>query len=141
MAVTLNLEADKRVPFVDEDGATFVFIGENFAGGTYAMHIRAHPGDTGTAMVSLAGATAGTQGISVTYDPDYVYVDETGAEQTGPASLVLIQIDEATLEALSLGTPTDKPVILYYDLHITPSGAVKRVVAEGKFVINPGVTI
>lgn len=141
MAVTVNLEADKRVPFVDEDGATFVFVGENFAGGTYAMHIRNNPGDTGTPLISLAGATAGTQGISVTYDPAYVYVDETGTEQEGAASLVLIQIDEATIGPLSLGTPSDKPVTLYYDLHVTPSGGVKRVVAEGQFVINPGVTI
>jgi len=141
MAAIINLEADKRVPFVDEDGATIVFIGENFAGGVYAMHVRNNPGDTGTPILSLAGATAGTQGISVTYDPDYVYVDETGTEQTGPASLVLIQIDEATIEALSLGTPTDEPVTLHYDLHITPSGAPKRVVAAGKFIIKPGVTI
>jgi len=141
MAVTIDLEADKRVPFIDEDGATIVFIGEDYSGGAYAMHVRNNPGDTDTPILSLAGATAGTQGISVTYDPAYVYVDETGTEQTGPASLVLIQVDEATLEALSLGTPTDEPVVLYYDLHITPSGAPKRIVSQGKFIINPGVTI
>lgn len=141
MAPEIPLTAYKRVPFLDEDGATFVFVGEDFSGGTYAMHIRNNPGDTGTAIVSLAGATAGTQGISVTYDLDYVYVDEKGVEQTGPASLVLVQIDEDTLEGLSLGTPTDKPVTLYYDLHVTPSGGIKRVVAQGKFIIDPGVTI
>ncbi len=141
MSVTIDLSADKRVPFIDEDGATIVFVGENFAGGSYAMHIRNHPGDTGTPIVSLAGATAGTQGISVTYDTDYIYVDENGDDQTGPASLVLIQIDEATIEGLSLGTPTDEPVILHYDLHVTPSGAAKRVVSRGKFIIDPGVTI
>lgn len=141
MSVTIDLTAYKRVPFIDEDGATIVFVGENFAGGTYAMHIRNNPGDTGDPVLSLAGATAGTQGISVTYDATYDYVDETGADQSGPASLVLIQIDEATLEGLSLGTPTDKPVTLHYDLHITPSGAPKRVVSQGKFIINPGVTI
>lgn len=141
MAPRIDLTAYKRVPFIDEDGATIVFVGENFAGGAYAMHIRNNPGDNGTPILSLAGAAAGTEGISVTYDTEYVYVDENGAEQEGPASLVLIQIDEATLEGLSLGTPSDKPVSLYYDLHITPSGASKRVVAEGKFIINPGVTI
>ena len=141
MSVTIDLNADKRVPFIDEDGATIVFVGENFAGGTYAMHIRANPGDIGTPVLSLAGASAGTQGISVTYDLEYIYVDEKGVEQEGPASLVLIQIDETTLEGLSLGTPTDKPVTLHYDLHITPSGAPKRVVAQGRFIINPGVTI
>lgn len=141
MAPTIDLTAYKRVPFIDEDGATIVFAGENFVGGTYLMHIRANPGDTGTPILSLSGASAGTQGISVTYDAEYLYVDENGAEQTGPASLVLIQINETTLEGLSLGTPTDKPVTLYYDLHITPSGAPKRVASQGKFIIKPGVTI
>lgn len=141
MAPDIPLTAYKRVPFLDEDGVTIAFPGENFAGGAYAMHIRGNPGDTGVAILSLAGAAPGSQGISVTYDTDYVYVDETGTEQEGPASLVLIQIDEATLEGLSLGTPTDKAVTLYYDLHVTPSGSFKRVVAQGKFIIYPGVTI
>lgn len=141
MAPRIDLTAYKRVPFLDEDGATIAFVGEDFSGGTFLMHVRNSPGDTGDPILSLAGATAGTQGISVIYDPDYIYVDERGVEQTGPASLVLIQIDEATIEALSLGTPTDEPVILHYDLHVTPSGAPKRVVAEGKFIIKPGVTI
>lgn len=141
MSVTIDLTAYKRVPFIDEDGATIVFVGENFAGGAYAMHLRGNPGDTGAPILSLAGAAAGTQGISVTYDAEYIYEDEKGVEQEGPASLVLIQINETTLEGLSLGTPTDKPVALYYDLHVTPSGAPKRVVSQGKFIINPGVTI
>lgn len=141
MSVTIDLKADKRVPFIDEDGATIVFTAENWTDAAFAMHIRANPGDSGTPVVSLAGATAGTQGISVTYDADYSYIDDSGETFTLPASLVLIQIDEATLEALSLGTPSDKPVTLYYDLHVTPSGGAKRVVSHGKFIIKPGVTI
>lgn len=141
MAPVVPLVAYKRVPFLDEDGATIVFVGEDFSGGTYLMHVRNNPGDVGDPILSLAGATAGTQGISVTYDTDYLYVDERGVEQTGPASLVLIQIDEATIEALSLGTPTDQPVNLHYDLHVTPLGGVKRVASQGQFIILPGVTI
>lgn len=141
MAANITLEADKRVPFVEADGATIVFVGEDWTGAAFAMHIRNNPGDTGTPVVSLAGATAGTQGLSVAYDAAYIYVDETGEEITAPASLLLIQIDEATLEALSLGTPANEALTLHYDIHVTPSGGVKRVVAEGKFIINPGVTI
>lgn len=141
MTVIIDLTADKRVPFLDEDGATFVFVGENFAGSVCAMHVRNNPGDTGTPILSLTDATAGTQGISVSYDPDYFYVDEKGVEQSAPASLVLIQIDEATIETLPLGTPNDKPLDLHYDLHVTPTGAPKRVVAAGRFIIKPGVTI
>lgn len=142
MAVTLNLEAYKRVPFVDDDGATWVFFGEEWDDATFAMHIRNNPGDTGTPLVSLANASAGSQGISATYEASYVYVDpETDEEVTGPATLVLVQIDEATLESLALGTPYDKPVSLHYDLHVTPSGGSKRIPIEGAFILKPGVTI
>lgn len=141
MSAIAPLVAYKRVPFVDEDGATWVFVGENFVGGTFLMHIRNNPGDTGTPILTLSGAAPGSQGISVSYDPAYVYVDETGEEVTAPASKVLLRIDEATLEGLTLPTPTDEPANYYYDLHVTPTGGVKRVAAEGAFTIKPGVTI
>lgn len=142
MSAIVNLAADKRVPFVDEDGATWVFVGEDWDDAAFAMHVRALPGDTGTPLISLSNASAGSQGISATYDGAYVFVDpETGEETTLPATLVLCQIDEATLEAISLGTPYDKPAVFYYDLHVTPSGGIKRVAASGAFTINPGVTI
>lgn len=141
MAALVNLSADKRVPFVDDDGATWVFVGFNWSAATFLMHIRNLPGDTGTPLVALANAAAGIQGIRATYDAAYVYVDEEGATITGPATKVLVQIDEATLEALTLGTPYEKAVKLQYDLHVTPSGLAKRIAAYGEFHIKPGVTI
>lgn len=141
-APIIDLEADKRVPFVDPDGATWVFIAEDWADATFAMDIRHNPGDTGDPVISLGTETAGTEGISATVDPAYVFVDpETGEEVTASATLVLCQIDEATLEALDLPTPADKSAVYYYDLHVTPSGGVKRVAVSGKFIVNPGVTI
>jgi len=136
MAAELDIPAFKRVPFDDD----VVVIGENLTGATFLMHIRAHRGDTGTALVSLGNASPPTQGVSVTYDAAYQYQD--GNELiSAPASKIRICIDEATLEALSLGTPYDEPVELFYDLHTTPSGGTKRVQFGGKFIIKPGVTI
>lgn len=136
MAAYLDIEAFKRVPF-DDDVA---IIGENLTGAAFSMQIRAHPGDTGTALVSLSNAAPPTQGISVTYNAAYQYQD--GVETiTAPASLIRICIAEATLEALALGTPYDEPVDLFYDLHVTPAGGTKRVQFGGKFILNPGVTI
>lgn len=134
MAAELNIVAFKRVPFVDD----VVILGPDYTGAAFAMHIRSRNGDTGTPLISLSNASAGTQGISVTYDASYIY-NEAGDE--APASLILIQIDEATLEALSLNNPTEKPVDLVYDLHVTPSGGVKRVELYGQFTIYPGATI
>lgn len=141
MAVNLPLLAYKRVPFVEPDGATIVIIGPNWSGATFKMELRQDPGDTGAALVSLGNNGAGSQGISASYVASYAYVDANGAAATAPATKMLIQIDEATLEALSLGTPTDEPVVLHYDLHITPSGSPKRVFCAGTFTIKPGVTI
>lgn len=136
MAAHLDIPAFKRVPFNDD----VAIIGENLTGATFVMHIRAHPGDTGTALVSLANATPPTQGVSVTYNAAYQYQD--GAELiTAPASLIRICIDEATLEGLALGTPYDEPVELFYDLHTTPLGGTKRVQFGGNFILKPGVTI
>lgn len=136
MTARLDIPAYKRVPFDDD----VPIIGENLTGATFAMHIRSHPGDTGTPLVSLANAAAPSQGVSVTYNAAYQYQD--GAELiTAPASLIRICIDEVTLEALSLGTPYDEPVDLHYDLHTTPSGGAKRVQFGGNFILKPGVTI
>lgn len=136
MAAELDIAAFKRVPF-DDDVA---IIGENLTGATFAMHIRAHPGDTGTALVSLANASPPSQGLSVTYNAAYQYMDGPDLI-TAPASLIRICIDESVLEGLSLGTPYDEPVELFYDLHTTPSGGTKRVQFGGEFILKPGVTI
>jgi hypothetical protein len=141
MAVNLPLLAYKRVPFLEPDGATIVIIGPNWSGATFKMELRNNPGDTGTALLTLNNAAAGSQGISATYASSYSYVDAQGQPATAPATKVLIQIDEATIEALLLGTPPDKPLELVYDLHIAPSGEPKRVYCEGAFTIKPGVTI
>jgi len=134
MAAELNIAAFKRVPFVDD----VAILGPDYTGAAFAMHIRNRNGDTGTPLVALATATAGAQGVSVAYDATYIY-NEAGDE--APASIITIQINEATLEALSLNNPTQKPVALEYDLHVTPSGGVKRVELFGQFTINPGATI
>ncbi|MFN3474095.1 MAG: hypothetical protein ACK4ZW_08625 [Blastomonas sp.] len=140
MAATLNLTAFKRVPFVESDGATIVHIGPDWSDAAFKMDIRQAPGDTGTPIITLATATAGSQGISATYEAAYLF-QVNGTPTTAPATKILIQIDEATIEALDLGTPPDEPVELYYDLHATPSGGIKRVLCEGKFTIKPGATI
>ena len=142
MAANVPLSAFKRVPFVAEDGCTWAFVGYDWTGATFLMHVRNNPGDTSTPTITLTGASAGSEGISVTYDTDYSYIDPTsGQAVTAAASLVLVQINEATLEALSLGTPAKDPVELAYDLHVTPSGGVKRVAVYGTFNILPGVTV
>lgn len=136
MAANINLAAFKRTPFVSD----IAIVGPDYTGAAFAMHIRNRPGDTGSPLITLGAASAGSEGVSVAYDPAYLYVRD-GVEITELASIITIRINEATLEALSLNNPTANPVGLAYDLHITPSGEDKRVASFGTFAIYPGVTI
>lgn len=124
----------KRVPFLD----SLAIEGANLTTATFKMEIRNLPGDTGTALVTLNGASAGSEGISCTYDPSYAD-PETG--EPFAASIVLIQINEATMEALATGTPTNAAVELAYDIHVTPVSGPKFVLCYGKFTYSPGVTL
>lgn len=132
--VEINIAAEKRVPFDD----SIAEMGADYSGATPAMEIRAEPGDQGTALVSLGASSSGSEGIVVTYDSDYP--DPEGVLPDG-ATLVRIIINETTLEGLDYGGDPAEPVTLYYDIHLTPSGGKKFVFSQGKFIINPGVTL
>lgn len=130
----VNIPVEKRVPL----DITIPEMGANYTGATLAAEVRASPGDTGSAIITLANATPPTEGLSVTYDA--AYVDPNGELENG-ASLVRMLITEDTLEALTLSTPASDPLVLHYDIHLTPSGGTKFVFARGTFTVNPGVTI
>jgi hypothetical protein len=130
----VNIVAQKRVPFDD----TIPDFRGDYSGATPLMEIRPDPGGSGDPLVSLGASTAGSEGIAITYDADYAF-EYRGVTYTG-ASLVQIIIDEATLEGLSYGADPADPVVLYYDIHLTPSSATKFVMASGTFTIDPGVT-
>lgn len=136
-APTFNFAIDKRAPTPVE----IVIVGPDYSAADFLMEWRNLPGDTGTPVLSLDTQTAGTEGISAVYDATYDFVDSDGAEVTAPATIITVQVDEATTEALSLATPTKKGVVLSYDLHITPSGGTKFVALRGDVTIDPGTTI
>ncbi|UAB76947.1 hypothetical protein INR77_08810 [Erythrobacter sp. SCSIO 43205] len=131
---TINLSADKRVPF----DKTIAKMGVDYSGATMLCHIRNEPGDTGTPLVTLSNAAPPSEGLSVTYDASYP--DPEGVLVDG-ASKVRMIVSEATLEALDTASPTSNALVLYYDIHLTPSGGTKFVFCSGKFTINPGVTV
>jgi hypothetical protein len=136
MSARFNIPIDKRTPFIDD----FVFVGHNWTGAAFLMHWRNLAGDTGTPIVTLTNAAAGVQGISAVYNPAYSYV-LNNVTLIEPATIVTIQIDEATLEAIPLATPTDKDLILSYDLHVTPTGGLKERELFGNIILTPGTTI
>lgn len=131
---TLDLSAPRHAPFF----FTIDFEGYDFSSATFDMEVREYYDAPGSGLIVLDEQTAGTQGISCTV-----------AEVEGvDVSSVLIQIDEATLEALypfsvTSGSPNRTPgsdVTLYYDLAITGGGLPKTIWTRGKFVIQAGST-
>lgn len=133
--VTLNLNAPRWAPFVE---TPIAFEGYDYSAATFAWAARLYRDAPGSPLISLAGATAGSEGIScvVTVDAESV-----------PTSWLTFQIDEATLEAVlpftvTSGTPNRKAganLVLYHDLQITGGGHVKRRRAQGEITIEPGV--
>lgn len=130
-AAQLDIAAFKRVPFADN----VVIVGPDLSAAAFAMQIRQHWGDSGTALL--------TPTLSATYDPAYVYYDPRRKITVGPvpATIVTIAIAEADIEALPLAAEEEKPLDLVYDLHVTPVGGVKLVLIAGAFIIYPGSTI
>lgn len=138
MAQELDIEVrSKRVQWGGSTGeGDIVWLREDLSAGTWKMEIRALPGDTGTALATLNGASAGSEGISATWDAGYLHPD-TG-EAVG-ATTIRLQINEATMEGLATSTPGDDPVEAHYDVHLTLA-SVKRLFAFGRFTYHPGVT-
>lgn len=139
MAIELDIVArSKRVPWGGASGeADIVILGFDYSAATFKMEIRPEPGDSAAALLTLNNASAGSEGVSASYDAGYVH-PETGA--VVGATRIRPQINEATMEGLSTGSPVDEPVEAFYDLHLTPSGGVKMLYLFGRWSYHPGVT-
>jgi len=112
----------------------FVKIGADWSGAAFKFVVA----DTaGSAKITLNGAAAGSEGISASYDADYVH-PTTGA--VVGATTVRGQIDETTLEALT-GFPADitTPLSYIFDFLVTPSGEPQRLWAKGRVAIYKGI--
>lgn len=134
-----NFAVDKRVPWGGISGeADIVIMGLDWSAGAFAMEVRRDPGSTAAALISLGMASAGSQGISATYEVGYLHPD-TGA--VVGATIIRPHINETTLEGIAYGSDPGAPVELRYDIHATVTGRGKFVLMGGKFTILPGVTL
>lgn len=118
----------------DTSEGDIVIMGVDWSAAAFVMAFATGPGVA--AAFTLNNASAGSQGISKTYDAGYVD-PETGA--VVGATIIRPQIDEATLEAITPWTPAGDPKNYSYDLLVTPSGAGQRIVCFGVATIYPGV--
>ena len=146
ITIRCDLIAWRHVPFGGALGdQDIVVLGQDWHTATFAMQVRPTPGDTSTPLVSLTNASAGSEGISATYDSGYLYPDGgPDASLVGTvvgATIIRPQINKATLEAIPTAADPSQPQALAYDLHITRSGLPVAQFMQGAFTLNPGVTI
>lgn len=125
----------RHVPWGGATGdADIILFGPDYSGATFVMSLADKIG--GTTLKTIGNATAGTEGISATFEADFTH-PTTG--EKGSATIIRPQIDEASWEALTWGTDTAEPLVLAYDLLITPSGAPQRAICYGTFTLYAGI--
>lgn len=121
------LRAFRNAPFVQP----ITVANYNFSAATFAAQVRSYKDAPGAALITLGNASAGSQGISCTY--------------LAPTSTILMQIDEATIDALlpypGNGVRQGEDVVLYWDFIVTGGGLIKTRLLQGTFTIEPGVTV
>lgn len=145
----LDLEGGRWVPFVH----TLTMRGVDLTGATFAMQVRLTGDASGSALVDLATvATAAEEGVRLIYGGTDTIDNHIAAGRlsevpdgsAGGDSLALtqlgIRINETTMEGLPFPTERGDDATLAWDMHITPSGALKQVWLEGSFTVKAGVT-
>lgn len=124
----LPLNGDRWTPFV----RTFTFEGIDLTSAVMAAQIRLEPDTPGSPIVSLATVgTVNTQGLRLV---------SAGLISDVMTSIVYMQINETTMEAMPEGNEPGDDVELAWDMHITPSGGVKEKYLYGPFKVRAGVT-
>jgi hypothetical protein len=151
---SLDLAGDRWVPFIQ----SLSFVGADWTGAAFAMHVRATRDVTGTPLVNLTTVTsASAEGVRLIYGGSDTIANHIAAgrleevpagfeaSDTVALSQVGIRVNETTMEGLlfpgsgAVGERGDDSKF-YYDLHVTPSGGNKDVYARGTFTARAGAT-
>ena len=143
-----DIRADRWVACLRQ----FNFVGVDFTGATFAAELRLTPNATGAALVTLANASAGAEGlrlIAATTATVAAHIAAGRLAEVPPgytlASVVVVsevgmRINETTMEGLPFGPERDSDSPLAWDLLVTPSGGIKDKYLGGDFIVLAGVT-
>lgn len=127
MPGTVNLQADRYTPYEEN----FIFAGIDLTDSVMKAQVRDRR-DGGAIRATLNTVTMeNTEGLRL------VSAGEIDGIMT---SAVAMFIDEATMEAMPSGLEIGDDIDLYWDLHITPDGGVKRNYLRGLFTVLAGAT-
>jgi hypothetical protein len=110
-------------------------LGVNWSGAAFKLTAAASEGSA--ALFTLNAATAGSEGVSATYDA--AMVDPISGAVAG-GTTIRPQVDETTLEALSWGSlALSEPLPLFWELLVTPPGEPQRQFCCGTIKLYAGV--
>ena len=145
----LDIDSDRWTAFEE----TWEFQGEDFTGAVFSAQVRQTNDATGLPLIDLATVlSASAQGLriicagSATVSAHIAAgrLSEVPEGLTGASLLALsqvgVRINEATMEALPIAGERGADLILAWDLHVTPSGGLKRKYLGGRFTVLAGAT-
>jgi hypothetical protein len=143
------------------------FVNADFTDAAFLMHVRQTPDVSGTALATLTTQTTeAAEGIklhdvaasTITAHRTAGRLGQTEPQGINPAtagayadsdsvtvSRLRIRINETTMEAMPFPGSGDTgergdDVVLWYDIHITPSGGTKDRYVFGTFTVRAGTT-
>ncbi|BEV00063.1 hypothetical protein [Novosphingobium olei] len=106
------------------------FVGYDFASASFRAQVRAYRDAPDPALITLANAAAGEEGVSVS-------VTTTDGV---PTSTVTLLFADTTIRALPFTNPRGTDLQLVWDLTVTAPGGLKTRWLEGPFTIHGGST-
>ncbi|HEX8256703.1 MAG TPA: hypothetical protein VF589_03650 [Allosphingosinicella sp.] len=132
MPASLNIPAARNVPFANPIYLYYSGAALPLTGASIKMQIRLYPGAPGAALATVAAI------------PHTDAAAPTGADAERRLLTLFPTIAEATLAALTSGLEEPEPgdADRYsYDIVVTYADAAEDTLAEGYFLLKPGVTL
>lgn len=147
----LPLAGDRWTPFA----RTLLLAGYDLTDATLAAQVRLYKDAPGSPLVNLAQVTsASSEGVRLIYAGEDTIANHISAGRMKTAdmlpsetpadtlalTLIGMRINETTMEGLPPAGRPGADVDLQWDIHITPSGALKGKWLYGPFTVRAGVT-
>lgn len=123
-----DLQVYRSVPFI----LSMEFSDVDLTGAVFKSQVRLYDGAPGSPLIDLATVeSSSSQGIRLQSVAEVGGVD---------VSTVVMRINQAALAALPVASEADKPLVLAWDMLVTPSGGLTERWVYADFVALPGAT-
>ena len=145
----LPIGADRWTAYIE----TLQFFDLDLTDAVFAMQVRQIPDAPGDPLIALTTVESGAaEGVRLIYAGTATVAAHVAAGRLGEIpegydggdtlllSLVGIRINESTMEEMPFPSELGDDLALAWDMHITPSGALKQRYLFGTFTVRAGAT-